>query len=219
MLELNEMAVSELVRPEIDGVVRLAIPDGYGTYFLPTLLNDFAKTHPRVQLEIDCSLSDEIEVALANCELDLGLIVQNTEDPSNEPLWSEPVVWIASEKQTVIDHEILPVVVFQHGCVLRAQALKTLDECGQAWRIVYCSSSLASVQAAVVAGLGIGVVGESTVLDGMKVLGPDAPFSPLQPSEIVLRRSSSDLSPAAKHLADHIVRTLGQNPKPFSGIQ
>ncbi len=76
----------------------------------------------------------------------------------------------------------MQLALFQHGCVLRAQALKALDASGRKWRIAYCSSSLAAVQAAVIAGLGIGVIGESTVLDGMQVLGPDEPFSPLKPS-------------------------------------
>jgi DNA-binding transcriptional LysR family regulator len=217
MLELNEVAVSELIRPEIQGVVRLAIADGYGTYFLPTLLADFAKLHPRVQLEIDCCMSGDIEDGLSNGKLDLGLIVQDTYDEFTEPLWSEPIVWVGSDKQTSFDDKILPLALFQHGCVLRAQALKTLDDCGQEWRIAYCSTSLASVQAAVIAGLGVGVIGESTVLDGMQVLGPDEPFSPLQPSEIAIRRSSSGLSPAARHLADHIVKTLGRNSKAFAG--
>jgi len=213
MLELNETAVSELIRPEIEGLVRLAVVDGYGTYFLPTLLAEFAKTHPRVQLEIDCCMSGDIETALSEGKLDLGMIVQETEDPRNETLWSESIVWVASDKLATLDHEILPMVVFQHGCVLRAQALKMMDECGQPWRITYCSTSLASVQAAVIAGLGIGVIGASTVLDGMQVLGPDMPFCPLQPSEIVLRRACSDLSTAARHLADHIVQTLGTNSR------
>jgi DNA-binding transcriptional LysR family regulator len=211
MLELNEIAVSELIRPEVSGVVRLAIPDGYGTYFLPALLAEFAKTHPRVQLEIDCGMSDDIGQALSNGKLDLGLIVPESEDASNEPLWSEPIVWVASDKQMEFDADVLSMVVFQHGCALRAQALKALDECGQAWRIAYCSSSLAAVQAAVIAGLGVGVVGKSTVLDGMKVLGPEKPFLPLRPSKIALRRAPADLSPAARHLADHIVKTLGSN--------
>lgn len=217
MLKLNEQAVSELIRPEIEGVVRLAVPDGYGTYFLPGLLAEFAKTHPRVQLEIDCCMSDVIKQGLSDGKLDLGLIVPEIEDASNEPLWSEPIVWVASDKQTVFDEDILPMAVFQHGCILRAQALRMLDECGQAWRITYCSTSLASVQAAVIAGLGVGVVGESTVLDGMQVLGPEKPFLPLQPSEIMLRRASSDLSPAARHLADHIVQMLGPNATTLNG--
>jgi DNA-binding transcriptional LysR family regulator len=218
MLELNEVAVSELIRPEVEGVVRLAITDGYGTYFLPKLLADFAESHPRVQLEIDCYMSGEIEDALSNGELDLGLIVQDVYDEFTEPLWSEPIVWVASDKHTTFGDKVVPLALFQHGCVLRAQALKTLDACGQEWRIAFCSSSLAGVQAAVIAGLGVGVIGQSTVLDGMQVLGPNAPFSPLQPSEIALRRTSSELSPAARHLADHIAETLGRNSAAFAGM-
>lgn len=215
MLELNEAAVSDLIRPEIDGVVRLAFPDGYGTYFLPSLLADFAKTHPRVQLELDCGMSNDIEEALSSGKLDLGLIVQTTDNPLYEPLWSEPIVWIASDKQTVFDDKVLPLALFQEGCALRAQAIKALDKCAREWRISYSSSSLAAVQAAVIAGLGVSVVGESAVVEGMQILGPDEPFSPLLPSKIVLRRASSNLSPAATRLADHIVQTLGLNNTHF----
>ena len=78
MLDLNEVAVSELIRPETESVVRLAYPDGYGANFLPGLLTDFAKMHPRVQLEVDCGMTDDIEKAISNGKLDFGLIVEDT---------------------------------------------------------------------------------------------------------------------------------------------
>ena len=121
MLELNEEAVSELIRPEIEGIVRLAFPDGYGTYFLPSLLAEFAKVHPRVQLEIDCIMTSDIEEGLSNGRLDLGLIAQDSENPSNEPLWSEPIVWVASDKLNEFDSKTLPLAVFQAWlCIARA---------------------------------------------------------------------------------------------------
>ena len=78
MLDLNEVAGSELIRSETESVVRLAYPDGYGANFLPGLLADFAKMHPRVQLEVDCGMTDDIEMAISNGKLDFGLIVEDT---------------------------------------------------------------------------------------------------------------------------------------------
>ncbi len=211
MLELNEAAVSELAQPEMQGVVRLAFPDGYGASFLPGLLSEFARMHPRVQLEIDCAMTSDIEAALDEGRLDFGLLVESEEHPRNEPLWSEPIVWAGSEKVADYADITLPLAVFQPGCVLRAQAIKALDSVGRSWRIAYCSTSLAAVQAAVVAGLGIGVIGESTIMPGMRVLRQDEAFPPLTPSNIVLRRASAGLSAVARELADYIACVLGSS--------
>ena len=209
MLKLNEEAVSDLIRPEVGGVVRIALPDGYGTYFLPRVLSSFAHAHPRIELEIDCGLTDDIAAALSEGRLDLALVVREPDDPRGEFLWAEPIDWVVSDKHDVYMEDPLPLALFQHGCVLRARALKVLDASGRKWRIAYCSVSLAAIQAAVLSGLAVGVVGHSAVLPDMRVLGPEDGFAALPQSEIELRRAPVDLSVAAKHLADHI----GQNLK------
>ncbi|MFP6744318.1 MAG: LysR substrate-binding domain-containing protein [Alphaproteobacteria bacterium] len=179
MLKLNEEAVSDLIRPEVEGLVRVAVPDGYGTYFLPRVLSRFAQAHPRIVLEIDCGLTDDIAAALSEGRLDVALVVRKPEDPRGEFLWAEPIDWVVSAKHEIHLEDPLPIAVFQHGCVMRARALKALDASGRKWRIAYCSVSLAAIQGAVLSGLAVGVIGHSAVLPDMRVLGPGDGFATL----------------------------------------
>ena len=210
MLRINEEAVSELVTPTVEGRVRLGIPDGYGTYFLPRLLSSFSQAHPRVQLEVVCEMTAEMLAALAADDLDLALVVRDPAYPAGEVLWSESIVWAGSEEQLVHEEDPLPLALFPQGCVLRARALRALDTSGRRWRIAYCSPSLAAVQAAVLAGLGVAVLGASTLLPRMRALGPDEQFPPLPSSEIELHTAPGEPSEVATRLSEHIVQQLRQ---------
>ena len=50
--------------------------------------------------------------------------------------------------------EPLPLVLFDAPCLMRARAIRALDEAGIPWRIAFTSQSLGGIWAAVQAGLG-----------------------------------------------------------------
>jgi DNA-binding transcriptional LysR family regulator len=208
MLKINEEAIADLVSPEIEGVVRLGIPDGYGTYYLPRILTSFSRAYPRVQLEIRSEMTGQLADSLNAGDLDLGLLVRDPSHPGGEMLWAEPINWVGSKESPIHEENPLPLSLFGQGCRLRADALNSLDDVDRRWRIVYCSPSLAAVQAAVLAGLGITVLGASTVLPGMRTLGHAEGFPTLSPSVIELHRSQTQSSPAVERLAQHITDKL-----------
>ncbi|WP_236749339.1 LysR substrate-binding domain-containing protein, partial [Aeromonas caviae] len=53
--------------------------------------------------------------------------------------------------------EPLPLVLFDAPCLMRARAIRALDDAGIPWRIAFTSQSLGGIWAAVQAGLGITV--------------------------------------------------------------
>lgn len=171
MLKINEEAIADLMTPEFEGVIRLGIPDGYGTYYLPRILSSFSKTYPRIQLEVRSEYTAQLIEALNEGDLDLALTARDPAIPGGEMLWEEPIVWVGTKETPIHEEGPLPLLLFSQGCVIRARALQALDDCDLRWRMVYCSPSLAAVQAAVQAGLGIAVLGSSTVLPGMRILG------------------------------------------------
>jgi DNA-binding transcriptional LysR family regulator len=62
------------------------------------------------------------------------------------------------------------------------------------------------MQAAVFAGIAVSVVGKSSVLPGMRILGHSDSFPPLPKVDLVLYRSARRSSPAVEAMADFIVR-------------
>jgi len=208
MLKINDEAIAELVTPEIEGSVRLGITDGYGTYFLPHVLSSFRQAHPRVQLEVTCDLSGKMLKELENGDLDLAILARERGESGGEMLWSEPIVWVCASEAPVHKQIPIPLALFPHGCVLRASALNALEQQNRKWHQIYSSSSLAAVQAAVLAGLAVAVIGGSTVLPGMRILNQEDGFPPLPPSILELHVASMESSRATQMLAEHISHNL-----------
>ncbi|WP_414947324.1 LysR substrate-binding domain-containing protein, partial [Klebsiella pneumoniae] len=74
-----------------------------------------------------------------------------------------PICWIDSAERPHMllpgpSQPSLPLVAFPVGALYRQEMLHALESIGQAWRITYSSPSLASLCAAVSAGLGVSLL-------------------------------------------------------------
>ena len=74
--------------------------------------------------------------------------------------------------------------------------------------MLYASWNSNAVGAAVIAGLAVGVLPESAVRPGMRVLGPSDGFPPLPSCKIGLLRNPLEESGLAVALSGHIVSSL-----------
>jgi DNA-binding transcriptional LysR family regulator len=91
-------------------------------------------------------------------------------------------------------------------CVYRKRATEALDRAKQPWRIAYTCGSLAGTIAAVKARLGITVLPKDMVPSDLQVID-EKPLPDLKDTEIALLELKH-LSPPARRLKDHIVRSL-----------
>ncbi|MEE8504726.1 MAG: LysR substrate-binding domain-containing protein, partial [Kiloniellales bacterium] len=98
--------------------------------------------------------------------------------------------------------------VFAQGCAYRAAAMDALDGAGRAWRVAYSSNSVAGVQAAAMTGLAIGVLPQSTLLKGMRVLDEGDGLPPLPDYAITLHAASGSRPAPVARLADDIAAQL-----------
>ncbi len=101
-------------------------------------------------------------------------------DPSylpEPPRWTVrlPLIW-ACRPDIELRRDPLPLVLFSQPCQWRAPVLDSLEAAGRAWRIVFESTSLAGVQAAVRAGLGVAALLPANIDPGTTAAGlPDLP--------------------------------------------
>ena len=65
VLRLLEAAAQDLRAPQLQGSVRIGLPEEYGATVLPRLLSDFAAAHPKVMVSVHCGLSAALDEALA----------------------------------------------------------------------------------------------------------------------------------------------------------
>lgn len=218
VLRLCDEARSRIMEPGIEGTVRLGTPEDFATVHLPEILARFARAHPRVVLEVNCdftlNLLDDFskglyDLVLFKREPQAGAGQRQAGPMGGVGLWREVLVWTASPRLVLNECEVLPLVLAPMPDVYRKSAVTALDAVGRPWRIVFTSPSLAGLQAAVKAGLGITVLPKEMVPSGL-VLPSEAEhrLPPLPDAEIGLYRAPGTLSRSAELLAEHIVHSL-----------
>lgn len=208
MLRLNDAAMAELTEPDVAGLVRLGVPEDFATAHLPDVLALFTQAHPRVELEVTCDLTLNLQAGFNRGDFDLVLV-------KREPgvaidgmrVWREPLVWVARDNSPLPEDGPLPLIVSPQPCVYRKRAVSALDAARRAWRCAYTSTSLTGTQAAVRAGLGIAVLPREMCPDFLTPLGRDSGLPELDDTEVALIEAQG-ASLTAHRFAQHIAAAL-----------
>ncbi|MFQ1688763.1 LysR family transcriptional regulator [Aeromonas veronii] len=136
----------------------LGVPEDFAAGAITPVLAAFARDYPEVRLEVQSGLSHEIWQRFEAGELDLALVKQTRGKGSPLASWREPLVWVDSRDWPARERDPLPLVVFPSEGLYRQQMTEALDGLGRRWRIAYVSASLASLQGAVSAGIGVSLL-------------------------------------------------------------
>ncbi|MBJ7590997.1 LysR family transcriptional regulator [Aeromonas veronii] len=136
----------------------LGVPEDFAAGAITPVLAAFARDYPEVRLEVESGLSHHIWQRFAAGELDLALVKQVRGQGSPLASWLEPLVWVDSRDWPAKGRDPLPLVAFPSEGLYRQQMTEALDGLGRRWRIAYVSASLASLQGAVSAGIGVSLL-------------------------------------------------------------
>jgi DNA-binding transcriptional LysR family regulator len=205
LLSLAEEARDVLTRPGNEGAVRLGINEDFAAYRLTKLLATFSRARPGLRLDVRSDQSMYLQRDLERGELDLALLKRAAGEKGGAiAVWPERVHWVTSKSHPV-DPAIrsVPLIGFPAGCLYRAGAIHAIESAGRAWHMAYTSSSLAGIQAAVAAGLGLSILSEMAVQADHRVLTAKDGFAPIDRTEVALM-AFPDASPATLRLADRL---------------
>lgn len=169
ILELNDESFRRIAEPPVTGLIRLGITEYFVPTELPRILGRFAAAYPGVQLEVRMGLSRDLRESMAAGNLD-AVIVRLAPRERVKAIWSEAQVWVARDDFALERGDAVPLALLPSPCVLREHAVESMKRLRRPWKVSFTGSSMASVQAAVSAGLGISIVPRSSLLPGMKVL-------------------------------------------------
>jgi DNA-binding transcriptional LysR family regulator len=209
ILGLADEARSRLMDSEVEGTVRLGTPEDFATVHLPGVLARFARSHPKVTLDVRCDFTLNLLDAFGKGEFDLVLFKREPQGPSGGVrVWREPLVWAAGGRAMHHSEGPVRLVLSPPPCVYRKRAIQALEAENRDWQVVYTSPSLAGVQAAVQAGLGATVLPREMVPSSLEVIGPEQGFPALEDTEIALYKAAGNRSKAVERLAEYIVRSL-----------
>ena len=200
ILTLQNQAVTHLAAPVVQGRIRIGAAEDYAALHLPRILQQFARKFPRVQVDLFCDLSNDLQDMLHDGKLDLCL--RNTPDlpPGATYLRDEPLVWIAGETAWPEENSPLPLALYHTGCIYRQWALDALTKRQIPHRVAYTSPSISGILAAVQSGLAVAPVGASTPMDGCRVVQE----LPALPRAVVSLQGKAQISPAVEAFSVHI---------------
>jgi len=205
LLALAEEARDVVARPGPDGAVKLGIPEDFAAYRLAKLLAAFSRAHPALRLDVRADQSLNLKRDIERGDLDLALLKRGVDDERAAiAAWPEQVYWVTSKSHPInLDARSLPLIGFPPGCIYRTRAIHALESEGRAWHMAYTSSSLAGIQAAVAAGMGLSILSDMSVQSDHRVLTAREGFAPIERTEVALV-ASPDASPATLRLADRL---------------
>ncbi|HDZ46622.1 hypothetical protein LCGC14_0159910 [marine sediment metagenome] len=208
LLKLNAEAVTQFLAPTIEGRVGLGITDDVVGRILPTVLAQFARSHPAVQVDVEVGRSKDLLARLDEGELDLALVMAGGPGQAarGDIVHSEPLVWAGREDGVAVQRTPLPVTLAQPGCAWRRITLNALDQAGIAYRIAYSCDHCAGQEAAMLADLAVTAFPKSLVRPPLKRLHNDS-LPPLGDYQVALvkRAGSGD---ASEVLAERVIEAF-----------
>lgn len=194
----------------VGGLVRVGIPDEYGSDVLPMILADFTERYPAVEVFVQCGFSVNFPAAVERGELDLAVYADCCDTNQSDILIQDPLVWVASRQYVCHKEEPVRVALFDRACAWRDMTVQALEDVGQPYQIVFSSESAAGIKAAIATGLAVGVLGRSTVERSMHILDEQHGFPALPDSVLVLERSGEP-TPAIDAMALAIESGFGKS--------
>lgn len=173
---------------------------------LTRVLADFACVHPGLSLRVEVANKQSLFAAFERGELDIlvSMPIANAPTPIQE--LSFPLYWYAA-LEFAHKGESLPLVVFSQPCSWRDRTLDALNRANIPWHIVFESSSLAALQAATEAGLGIAALFSQTPPKHSQILKQ---LPTLPNITISIYRQQGDLDQTTQELANLFLRELQQ---------
>jgi DNA-binding transcriptional LysR family regulator len=206
LLAHYESFMQELRDPPKVPLLRLGISENLVQTQLPRLLSRFSNLHPDVQLELTTTASEELLAEYEARRLDI-VIAKRRKDGSPHPgrvVWREPLVWIAGPDYRMDDRRPVRLVMMRPPCIYRGVMTEALDAIGREWVTACTASNLIGIEAAVLGGLGVTVLGKSFVQNGMKILPPSERWPALPVAEV----SVIGENPALQHIVQPLVALL-----------
>ena len=202
MLELTDDLRSHF--RATDGAARISVgmSEDFCRTALPTVLYLFMREHPRVDLRVISGPYEMLATAIATRAVDLAVMRRFSVDADVTYLCSEPVSWGGRSELALPIPDPIPLVLPIAPNPMRDVLFEALRRHHRSWRVVFESSSLTGVEAALEAGLGVCVGPRSMPLRNGVHFDERCGLPPVPDAEYVMVEPASSAPPAVQAFAD-----------------
>jgi DNA-binding transcriptional LysR family regulator len=160
---------------------------------LPLLLKRMNASDPSLVMEVRIAASRDVIVDFDNGVLDAAIVLRHDrKGRGGELLFEEPFAWIAAPDFTRRSGEALRIATQAEPCSVRAMAVKALDESKIPWTEVFVGGGIATIGAAISAGLAVAALARRVAPPGTIDAGSRLGLPRLPAREVMLYSTASD---------------------------
>jgi DNA-binding transcriptional LysR family regulator len=157
ILAANNEAWLSITGAAADGRIGLGVTQDFADTVLPSLLNLFARSHPRIRIDLRVGRTLELSEQLRDGQVDIVIAMRQASTADEFAVFVEPMCWLWSRDGLVGPSDVIPLALLDAPCGFRDAALQAVDKLGRPYRLAATSPSLSGLRAAVRAGLAITV--------------------------------------------------------------
>ncbi len=188
LLAQYDTFMRELREPPQPARFRLGVSENLVHSQLPLILTRFGERFPTVQLDLTTGSSQELIDSHEAGLLDVVFARRKREGSGHRGrvIWREPLVWLAAKGHRNEPARPTRLLMMPTPCAYREVMTESLDAARREWSVACTANNLIGVQAAVMGGLGVTVLGKSFLQSGMKILPTSAQWPALPASEVAV---------------------------------
>ncbi len=210
ILDAHRDAWLSLKGARADGRISLGSTQDFADTMLPGLLRRFARSHPRIRLDLRIGRSRELAAAFDQGQVDILLAMHQAATGDELLVLREQMLWLCSDRGLAAEEEEVPLAVLDPPCGFRAAAISALEGAGRRFRIAATSPSLSGLRAAVLSGIAVTTRTERFLDAGVERAPEHLALPALPPAEFSLRlrvRAEKPAADLATLLADELPRS------------
>ncbi len=160
---------------------------------LPGLLKRMNASDPGLLLEMRVDASRDVLAALDAGELDAAIVLRHdSKRRGGEALFTDAFGWMAAPDFVHRPGEPLRLATQSDSCSVRAMALAALDKAGISWTEVFIGGGIATIGAAVSAGLAVAALARRVAPPGTVDVGPRLGVPSLPSRDVMLYATAFD---------------------------
>lgn len=190
-----------------DGRVALGSTQDFSDSALSDLLRVFARTHPRVRLDLRIGRTQELTAAFEQGAIDILIAMRQAAVTHEIAVLRDQMLWLGAAQGLINVDEEVPLALLDPPCGFRSAAIAALDAAGRRYRVAATSPSLSGLLAAMRSGIALTPRTRRSIDAGI-VEAPASLALPRLPAAEFSLRLRPDAAPAAAELATLLAEGL-----------
>ncbi|PCI87719.1 MAG: hypothetical protein COB24_04665 [Hyphomicrobiales bacterium] len=192
ILSINDEAITATESSNLQGVLRLGIPQDLGLKYIPELLGQYKRAYPNIRIITHVDSNHNLSVRVRESELDIAFLFSTIKIEDATFISSLATKWIGAKDYVFNDNTPLSLIVPPAPCHYRDMAQNRLKEQKLNWQLDYISGNMLSIWAAAEAGLGLTIRNSLNIPPQLQTLDHINQLPPLADSTLWMLESTNN---------------------------